>query len=103
MSRSVELEAIGLTKKFGLRTIFSNVNFALKAGDRLGLTGRNGSGKSTLLKLLAGVAEHTSGEIHRRVDDRSVFDGEQSEHLGFVAPYLQLYTEFTAWEHLALV
>ncbi|MBC8146041.1 MAG: ABC transporter ATP-binding protein [bacterium] len=103
MSRQVTLEAVNLSKTYGLRAIFSHINFALRTGDRLGITGRNGTGKSTLLKLLAGVAEHTSGEVRRSVDDVVLSDGQQTRHLGFVAPYLQLYNEFTAWEHVELL
>lgn len=103
MPRSVELTASGLAKKYGLRTIFSKIGFALGSGDRLGIAGRNGSGKSTLVKLVAGVAERTAGEVAYRLDGVELGDGEQIPHLGFVSPYLQLYTEFTAWEHVALV
>lgn len=46
-----------------------NISFELNAGDRLGLIGANGSGKTTLLRLLAGLAQPTSGtlEIEGRV------------------------------------
>lgn len=103
MARRVELEVSGVTKKFGLRTIFSKIGFTIGAGDRLGVTGRNGSGKSTLMKLLAGVAERTAGEIAYRVDGAPVAEGAQIGHLGYVSPYLQLYTEFSAWEHVTLL
>jgi heme exporter protein A len=103
MARSVELEVAGVTKKFGLRTIFSKIGFTASKGDRIGVTGRNGSGKSTLMKILAGVAERTSGSVVYRIGGSALDDGAQLAHLGFVAPYLQLYTEFTAWEHVALM
>jgi len=51
-------------------TALEDVNFELKAGDRLGLVGTNGAGKTTLLKVLYGIFEPTSGsvEINGRVD-----------------------------------
>jgi heme exporter protein A len=103
MARTVELDVAGVSKKFGLRTIFSNIGFTVAAGDRLGVTGRNGSGKSTLMKLLAGVAERTAGTVRYSVDGAALDDGAQLGHLGYVSPYLQLYTEFTAWEHVSLM
>jgi ABC-type multidrug transport system ATPase subunit len=103
MARTLQLAARGVTKKFGLRTVFSKIGFTLHGGDRLGITGRNGSGKSTLMKLIAGVAERTSGEVDYSIGGASLRDGDQIPHLGFVAPYLQLYTEFSAWEHVALM
>ncbi|MFO0937773.1 MAG: ABC-F family ATP-binding cassette domain-containing protein [Gemmataceae bacterium] len=50
---SVLLSAKGLTKSFGPRTLFSDLTFDLRVGEKIGLIGPNGAGKSTLLKLLA--------------------------------------------------
>jgi heme exporter protein A len=99
----VELRASGLTRRFGLRTIFSRISFDLQHGETLGITGKNGSGKSTLLKILANVAERNEGDIHWQIDDRGLSGEELPRHMGFVSPYLQLYTEFTAWEHFELM
>lgn len=43
----------------------SNVTFALKPGQCLGVIGDNGAGKSTLLKLLAGTLQPTHGTLQR--------------------------------------
>lgn len=99
----LELRVENLTKRFGLRTIFSNIELALGAGDILAITGRNGSGKSTLLKILANVAERSAGSVEWRRDGKTIDGDSLPLHLGFVAPYLQLYTEFTAWEHVELM
>lgn len=53
-----------VTKIYGGNTIFKNISFEIKMGDRVGLVGRNGSGKTTLLKLLAGEENIDSGQIH---------------------------------------
>lgn len=58
----VQLEKI--SKSYGNRLIFSDVNFHVGKGERCAVVGRNGSGKSTLLKILAGVEEADSGNIH---------------------------------------
>lgn len=44
-------------------SLLSDIDFTLKAGDRIGLIGHNGSGKSTLLKLLTGKLSPRSGSI----------------------------------------
>lgn len=52
-----------LTKSFGVRTVFKDVSFELKRGERLALIGANGTGKSTLLKCITGEEDFDSGSI----------------------------------------
>ncbi|QIK64743.1 ABC-F family ATP-binding cassette domain-containing protein [Leucobacter viscericola] len=50
----------GISQSYGDRRVLSDISFAAKTGDRIGLIGENGTGKSTLLRLLAGSeAPHT--------------------------------------------
>lgn len=46
------LEVKGLSKRFGGKTVFQDVSFKLRAGDRVALIGSNGVGKTTLFKIL---------------------------------------------------
>ena len=52
-----------VTKTFGERTIFSNVNFRIQDGEKVGIVGKNGAGKSTLLKIMIGTEEFDAGKI----------------------------------------
>lgn len=52
-----------LEKTFGIRTIFKNVSFELKRGERLALIGANGAGKTTLIKCLIGEEDYTDGAV----------------------------------------
>jgi len=97
------LEAKNISKKFDRRKyLFENINFTLSNGKAIAITGRNGSGKSTLLKIIAGLLSATSGETAFKLNEQPVSSDKFNEFFGFVAPYLNLYEEFTAPEHIKL-
>ena len=96
----VLFEADGLGKRFGKRVLFRNVSFTLGGGQSLAVTGANGSGKSTLLRILAGVMTPTKGSVALSLDGAAVAPEDRPLHVGFVAPYLNVYDDFTARENL---
>jgi ATP-binding cassette subfamily F protein 3 len=51
----------GLTKQYGERVLFKNVNMHIRRGDRVGVLGPNGAGKSTLIKVMLDKESATSG------------------------------------------
>jgi ATPase subunit of ABC transporter with duplicated ATPase domains len=69
-----------VTKGFGGRTLFEDVEVQFKPGHNYGLTGPNGSGKSTLMKILIGFEDPDRGHVSlpKRVgylrQDQGTFD-----------------------------
>ena len=57
------LEAKGVTRHFGGLAAVSNVDFALRKGEILGLIGPNGAGKTTLFNLISAALPPRSGSI----------------------------------------
>lgn len=57
------LESRGLKKGFGLKNIFSDLDFNIMRGDKIALTGPNGEGKTTLLRILAKSIRPDSGDL----------------------------------------
>ncbi|HEY9674641.1 MAG TPA: ABC-F family ATP-binding cassette domain-containing protein [Waterburya sp.] len=54
-----------ISKIYPTGEVLKDINWEVKAGDRIGLVGVNGAGKSTQLKIIAGEMEPTSGEVIR--------------------------------------
>ncbi len=76
-----------VTVDFGTRLLFDNVSFVISNKDKIALVGRNGAGKSTLLKLIAKLAEPTSGHIARAKELRT----------GYLPQHMQLVNEHTVY------
>lgn len=47
-----------VSKSYGEKTIFQNVNLTIERGDKIAFVGRNGEGKSTLVKCIMGEIPH---------------------------------------------
>lgn len=62
------LQLIRANKSFGADEIFENLNFEIKAGEKIAIIGRNGCGKSTLLKILAGELAYDKGDLYKPKD-----------------------------------
>ena len=100
-SRGTTLRGKDLSKSYGRKVVFSGIAFDVGPGQTLLVTGRNGSGKSTLARILCGVLSPTAGTIALEPDPGENH-ADRVRLFGLVAPYLQVYEEFTAAENLAL-
>ncbi len=95
----ISLKVEKLTKKFNQHTIFSELSFEHENGI-LGISGANGSGKSTLLKCLAYLLRANSGTIAWRSNSTHLNRQALKNHIGYAAPYINLYAELTVAENL---
>ena len=98
---SLQLEKV--TKIFGRRLIFKEVTKEYNTPGIYGITGANGTGKSTLVKIIAGVLSHSKGQVIHSKEDKPLNPENIHNHIGFAAPYLTLYEEFTAEENIKLL
>ncbi len=80
------IQLSNISKSFGEQELFTNLNFKLNSGNRVGLVGRNGSGKSTLFKLILGEEHYDEGDI---VIPKGYRIGALRQHLEFSEPTLR--------------
>ncbi|HBX64817.1 MAG: hypothetical protein CL670_05490 [Balneola sp.] len=79
--------------------MFSDLSFSHSEGI-LGVSGANGSGKSTLLKCLSYLLRPNSGDIIWKKDEQIMNQKEVKAHIGYAAPYINLYAELSVFENL---
>lgn len=57
------LTVTGLSKSFGEKHLFHNLNFDIKREEKVAIIGNNGTGKTTILKMINQIIEPDAGEI----------------------------------------
>ena len=60
---SLVVEAQKLSKSYGDRVLFEDVNFSLPPGGIVGVIGPNGAGKTTMFRLITGVEQADAGAL----------------------------------------
>ena len=105
------LSAVGISKRYdstaGSVSVLNDLNFELKAGDRVAIVGASGAGKSTLLNILGGLDRATSGKVLLGDKDLTSLDERalcnwRNKNLGFVFQFHHLMPEFSALEAVAM-
>ncbi len=87
--------------------VLKNINFEIRPGETVAITGSSGSGKSTLLHLLGGLDQPTSGLVKLLEHDFSNLNPNsraklRNQYLGFVYQFHHLLPELSALENIAL-
>ncbi|SMC39665.1 ABC-F family ATP-binding cassette domain-containing protein [Sporomusa malonica] len=94
------LEVRGLSKAYGIQNIFSDINFQIRRGERVGLIGPNGVGKTTLVRCLLGFEKPDSGHVALAPGERVGYV-EQDTALGDNSLYDELvsaYGDVLGWQ-----
>ncbi|MGE3976433.1 MAG: ABC transporter ATP-binding protein [Nitrospira sp.] len=99
-----DLQALGITKRFGSLTALKDVNFRLWPGRFHALLGENGAGKSTLVKCIMGYYHPDEGNIlldQQPVTIRNPRDA-QTFGIGMVYQQFTLIPNMTVLENLVI-
>lgn len=85
-------------KSFGNKQVLEDISLQVERAETFGLLGPSGSGKTTLVKLLTGIDEPSSGEVH--VLGVKMPKLTMLQQIGYMAQSDALYTELSAKENL---
>jgi ABC-2 type transport system ATP-binding protein len=97
------IDAVGLTKRFGDKTVVDNVSLQVRQGEIVGFLGPNGSGKTTTIRMLTGLLTPDGGEgsclgfdIVREAD-------QIKRNIGYMTQRFSFYEDLSIRENLEFV
>lgn len=94
------IEAVKVTKVFGLRPVLRGVDLRVSQGDFLALFGPNGAGKTTFLRIVSSLMRPTTGRVTIAGWDLPKYADQARGLLGVVSHQPLLYGELSAVENL---
>lgn len=98
--QEVVVELIRVSKKYGRRQLFADINQRIGPGECVGITGPNGSGKSTLIKIIAGLLRPSAGIVQVQMDGKVMDAEKRMACFGLISPELLFYQAMTGYENL---
>ncbi|MEK0432559.1 MAG: hypothetical protein RL700_766 [Pseudomonadota bacterium] len=102
MSDHCLLQARGLNKQFGAVVAASDLNIAIRAGERVSLIGSNGAGKTTFVNMITGYVKPDSGSIEFDGQPMGSFTPRQIMRLGVARSFQipQLYPSLSVLDNM---
>lgn len=99
---TISLSIQSVSKSFSGKLALHPVSFDVHEHEAIGIAGRNGSGKSTLVKIISGLLSADSGEVTLNINGDIIEHDNYIRYIGFAAPYVNIYDEFTPRELLRI-
>ena len=99
------IEIVNVTKKYGSKEIFIDLNLTFEAGKSYALIGGSGSGKSTLLNIIGRLEKIDSGKV--LVDKQDIWKTKERTYfkntIGYVFQNYSLIENKTVYDNLKLL
>lgn len=94
------INAVNLSKSFGLTQAVDQLNLSVEAGEIFGLVGSDGAGKTTTLRLLVGALRPDVGSVSIcGFDIQTQTDGAR-EKIGYLSQRFSLYEDLSVLENI---
>ncbi|MGE0213858.1 MAG: ABC transporter ATP-binding protein [Parvibaculaceae bacterium] len=97
------IEARGLTKRFGDKTVVDGIDLTVERGEVVGFLGPNGSGKTTTIRMLCGLLKPDGGSGTCLGYDILTQSDLVKQEVGYMTQKFSFYEDLTIRENLEFV
>ncbi|MCR5414520.1 MAG: LPS export ABC transporter ATP-binding protein [Kiritimatiellae bacterium] len=100
-----DLQATGLVKIYGDRSVVNGMDFACACGEIVGLLGPNGAGKTTTFYMVVGLVRPDGGKVVFRgedVTDLPVYLRAR-KGIGYLAQEASVFRKLSVWENVMAI
>lgn len=100
-----DLEATGLVKVYGDRTVVNGMNVNCRCGEIVGLLGPNGAGKTTTFYMIVGLVKPNEGKVTFRGRDLTnmpVFLRAR-RGIGYLAQEASIFRKLSVWNNVMAI
>lgn len=100
-----DLEATGLVKIYGDRTVVNGMDVSCSCGEIVGILGPNGAGKTTTFYMVVGLVRPNSGKVVFRGEDISSLPvyKRARKGLGYLAQEASVFRKLSVWDNVMAI
>jgi ABC-2 type transport system ATP-binding protein len=102
-SPELAIDVVGITKRFGDKTVVEGISLQVRRGEIYGFLGPNGSGKTTFIRMLCGLLTPDAGSGTCLGYDVLTRQAEIKVHVGYMTQRFSFYEDLTIRENLDFI
>merc|ERR1711924_574365 len=99
-NNSIELEIVDLSKKYGNKVIFHDLNIRIPKGKSIGIMGPSGTGKSVLLKCILGLTDYEGKILYKGTLLEKKNRKDLYNHSGMLFQNGALFDSLNVWQNI---
>ena len=100
-----DLQATGLVKVYGDRTVVNGMDVACSCGEVVGLLGPNGAGKTTTFYMVVGLVRPNGGTVTFRGEDVTALPVylRARKGIGYLAQEASIFRKLSVWNNVMAI